>query len=180
METNVKNIEKPILLNQFVQTPREITEVLMRFEKFDGDVLEPCCGMGAISEVVKQTNHVISCDKNDYGYGVTGVDLFGIRDKYDNIITNPPFIQQSKVKRHLLKITKRKLALLWYLKNLGNEVETKQSQHLKSVYVFNQKINWVETKLGWKFAWYVWDKEYEGDIIIKKIDLPKAQTKLFI
>ena len=70
-----------------------------------------------------------------------------------------------------MDITTKKLALLWYVKNLGNEIETKSSKHLKAVYVFNQRIEWVETKLGWKFAWYVWDKDYEGDIIVKRINL---------
>jgi len=70
----------------------------------------------------------------------------------------------------LLAITKKKLCLLWYVKNLGNEIETKTSKNLKCVYIFNKKIEWVETKLGWLFGWYVWEKGYEGDIIIKRID----------
>ena len=71
----------------------------------------------------------------------------------------------------ILNITKNKLALLWYVKNLGNEIETKTSKNLKAVYVFNKRIDWVETKLGWLFAWYVWDKNYIGDTIIKRIDI---------
>ena len=162
---------KPIFKNQFVQTPSKITEVLMSYEKFEGNILEPCCGMGAISEVLKRTNTVIESDLNQYDYNAPQVDLFTILERYDNTITNPPFIQQQAVKRHLMDITTKKLALLWYVKNLGNEIETKSSKHLKAVYVFNQRIEWVETKLGWKFAWYVWDKDYEGDIIIKRINL---------
>ena len=113
---------------------------------------------------------VKSTDKYDYGYGEKK-DLFEINEKFDNIITNPPFTQQQKVKKHLLSLTRKKLALLWYVKNLGNEIETKTSKGLKSVYVFNKKINWVETKLGWLFAWYIWEKDYDGDISIKRINL---------
>ena len=36
--------------------------------------------------------------------------------------------------------------------------------------VFNQKIDWVETKLGWLFAWYVWEKGYEGSVTIHRIE----------
>ena len=157
------------MLNDFVQTPKEITEALLRYEKFDGDILEPCAGKGAISEVLKKTNKVIAKDKIDYGYCEVK-DLFSEVDSYDNIITNPPFTQQQLVKKHLLQRTNKKLALLWYVKNLGNEIETKTSKNLKAVYVFNRKINWVETKLGWLFAWYVWEKGYEGDVIVKRID----------
>ncbi len=163
--------EKPIFKNQFVQTPTIITEALLSYEKFEGNILEPCCGNGAISNILQKTNTVISSDLNLYDFGAPQIDLLSITEQYDNIVTNPPFISQQVVKKHLLTITKKKLALLWYVKNLGNEIETKSSQHLKAVYVFNKKIDWVETKLGWKFAWYVWDKEYEGDILIKKIDL---------
>ena len=156
--------------NDFIKTPTLITEVLLKYEKFDGEILEPCCGDGAISKVLENSGHkVVSTDKFQYGFGEKR-DLFEITEQYDNIITNPPFTQQQLVKKHLLPLAKKKLALLWYVKNLGNEVETKTSKHLKCVYVFNKRIEWVETKLGWLFGWYVWDKSHEGDIIIKRID----------
>lgn len=156
--------------NDFVRTPILVTEALLKYEKFDGDILEPCCGDGAISEVLKQNNYKVkSSDKIDYGYGQVK-NLFDIFDEYDNIITNPPFTQQQLVKKHLLQMVKKKLVLLWYVKNLGNEVETKTSKYLKNVYVFNKRIEWVETKLGWLFAWYVWEKGYNGDVTIKRID----------
>ena len=165
--------------NDFVQTPKEITEALLREEKFIGNILEPCCGKGAISKVlIKNGCNVISTDKFEYGYGEKK-DLFDIREEYDNVITNPPFTQQQKVKKHLLSITKHKIALLWYVKNLGNEIEAKSSTNLKAVYVFNDKVNWVETKLGWLFAWYVWENGWTGDVTIKRISIETNQTNLF-
>jgi len=163
--------------NDFVKTPPEITKELLKYEKFEGEILEPCCGDGAISKVLKDNGYkVISSDKFDYGYGEVK-DLFQILKPYDNIITNPPFTQQQIVKKHLLSITKRKLALLWYVKNLGNEIETKTSANLKNIYVFNQKIDWKETKLGWLFAWYVWEKGYKGEITIKRINKNSVNKK---
>lgn len=155
--------------NDFVRTPKDITEALLKYEKFDGVILEPCCGDGAISKVLEKKYKVNSYDKFDYGFGKQK-DLFEITEQYDNIITNPPFTQQQLVKKHLLNLTKKKLALLWYVKNLGNEIETKTSKNLKTVYVFNKRIEWIEVKLGWLFAWYVWEKGYDGDVIIKRID----------
>ena len=155
----------------FVRTPKIVIEALLKYEQFDGEILEPCCGDGVISESLKEKRYkVISSDLIDRGYGEVK-DLLTITGIHDNIITNPPFTQQQVVKKHLLSLTKKKLALLWYVKNLGNEIETKTSKHLKTVYVFNQKIPWVEVKLGWLFAWYIWDKDYEGDVTIKRIDL---------
>lgn len=158
-----------MIKNDFVRTPKEITEALLKYETFEGSILEPCCGDGAISKVLATKYNVISYDKFEYGFGKQK-DLFDISEQYDNIITNPPFTQQQLVKKHLLSITKNKLALLWYVKNIGNEIETKTSQNLKTVYVFNKRIDWVETKLGWLFGWYIWQKGYIGDITIKRID----------
>ena len=164
--------------NDFVQTPKEITEALTLLESFEGKILEPCCGKGAISEVLKSKGYeVISSDKFSYGYGKQE-DLFEVTEEFDNIITNPPFTQQQKVKKHLLSIAKKKVALLWYVKNLGNEIETKTSKNLKTVYVFNKRIDWVETKLGWLFAWYVWEKGYTGSVEIKRIGDNSTQQRL--
>jgi hypothetical protein len=168
-----------MIKNDFVQTPKEIIDALLKLEKFEGSILEPCCGKGAISEVLKSEGYeVISSDKFSYGYGEEK-DLFEVEEEFDNIITNPPFTQQQKVKKHLLNLAKKKVCLLWYVKNLGNEIETKTSKNLKCVYVFNKRIDWVETKLGWLFAWYVWEKGYEGDVTIKRIDWgqPIAQSQ---
>ena len=156
--------------NDFVKTPTEVTRALLKYERLEGSILEPCCGDGAISQVLRRNGYKVrSSDKFSYGYGGTK-DLFNINRKYDTIITNPPFTQQQLVKKHLLLLTKKKLILLWYVKNLGNEVETKTSKFLKRVYVFNRRIEWVEVSLGWLFAWYVWEIGYKGNIIIKRID----------
>lgn len=137
----------------FIRTPSLVTKALLKYEEFDGNILEPCCGDGAISKVLKKHGYkVYSFDKFPYGYGRVK-DLFSISKQYDNIITNPPFSQQQLVKKHLLPLTKKKLALLWYVKNLGNEIETKTSKNLKTIYVFNEKIEWVEVNLGWLFGW---------------------------
>jgi hypothetical protein len=160
----MKNIE-----NDFVRTPTAVVEALLKYEKFLGDILEPCCGDGAISKVLEKQYKVKSSDKFNYGFGEQK-DLFEITELQENIITNPPFTQQQLVKKHLLSITGKKLALLWFVKNLGNEIETKTSKDLKCVYVLKKKIPFVEINFGWLFAWYVWEKGYEGDVIIKRID----------
>jgi 16S rRNA G1207 methylase RsmC len=158
------------VLNDFVRTPNEVTEALLKNEDFNGDILEPCCGDGKISEVLKKQGYtVLSSDKIDYGYGKVE-DLFEIKDDCENIITNPPFTQQQAVKKHLLGIVNKKLCLLWFVKNLGNEIEAKSSKNLKLVYVLNRKIPFKEINFGWLFAWYVWEKGYDGDVIIKRIN----------
>lgn len=155
--------------NGFVQTPSYVTNELLNNEVFEGNILEPCCGKGAISEEFRKKGYnITSSDLIDYGYGEIK-DLFQITDNYDNIVTNPPFALKIDMIEHLLRLTNKKLVLLWYTKNIGNLIESKRSIGLKNIYVFKKRIEWKETKIGWLFAWYVWEKGYEGDVKIRYI-----------
>jgi len=161
-----------MIKNDFVQTPKYITEALLQVESFEGCILEPCCGAGAISTVLQAKGYqVTSSDKNDYGFGVQR-DLFTITEPVENVITNPPFTSalQVAICKHLLTVYTKKMALLWYVKNIGNVIEGKTRKELKAVWVYAERIDWVETKLGWLFAWYIWEKGYEGDVSIRRIE----------
>lgn len=80
----------------FYPTPFDCTVALMNFLKIKEclKILEPCCGCGSISEVLKSYRHnVDSYDLQlNLGYGIGGVDyLKNDFLGYDAIITNPPF-----------------------------------------------------------------------------------------
>lgn len=155
--------------DDFVRTPKYITEALLERESFEGGILEPCCGDGAISKLLLGEGYqVTSFDKEDRGFGIQR-DLFDITEQYENIITNPPFTQQVAICKHLLSIYTKKMALLWYVKNIGNVIEGKTGKGLKTVWVYPERVEWAETKLGWLFAWYIWENGYEGDVTIRKV-----------
>ena len=62
--------------NDFYETPIEATSALLAVESFDGDIWEPACGDGAMSEVIKSYGHdVISTELRESGYGKGGVDF---------------------------------------------------------------------------------------------------------
>lgn len=76
--------------------------------RFDGNIHDPCCGMGTIPCVAKAM-----------GVGATGADLidrmnskYGVRDFLtdnivrSNIVTNPPFRQAEAVIRHGLEVVR--------------------------------------------------------------------------
>jgi hypothetical protein len=161
-----------MIKNDFVQTPKYITEALLQVESFEGNILEPCCGAGAISTVLQSKGYqVTSSDKNEYGFGIQR-DLFTITEPVENVITNPPFTSalQVAICKHLLSVYTKKMALLWYVKNIGNVIEGKTRKELKTIWIYPERIDWVETKLGWLFAWYIWEKGYEGDVTIRRIE----------
>ena len=79
--------------NDYYATPPESTLKLLEVEEFKGNVLEPCCGEGHISEVLKEKGFEVSSnDLVNRGYGEDHKDFLreGFRT-YDNIITNPPY-----------------------------------------------------------------------------------------
>src|SRR3546814_10769679 len=80
--------------NDFYATPSWVTEALLQHVQLRGPVWEPCCGTGAISEVIAgKGQSVVSTDIDDYGYGTPGVDFFACRTMPAgclSIVTNPP------------------------------------------------------------------------------------------
>ena len=62
--------------NDYYATPPESTLKLLEVEEFKGNVLEPCCGEGHISEVLKKKGfEVHSNDLINRGYGEDNKDF---------------------------------------------------------------------------------------------------------
>lgn len=168
--------------NDYYQTPYSMTKQLLEVENFEGSILEPSCGAGAIVKILRDHgNPVDYCDLNNE-FSLTGVfknfkdfinDDF---EKYDNIITNPPF---SLAKEFILKakqIANNKIAMLLPLNYLHgvsryNEIYKDAAFPLKTVYVFCRYGLLEDTvredgtyKAGMMvYAWYIWDKSYKGE-----------------
>jgi hypothetical protein len=79
----------------FYATPAWVTESLLRHVRFRGPVWEPCCGDGAMAEVLARHGYdVVASDIADRGFGVAGVDFLacrGVPGGCRSIITNPPY-----------------------------------------------------------------------------------------
>jgi hypothetical protein len=79
----------------FYATPEWVTEALLRHVRLRGPIWEPCCGTGAISEVLSRQGYaVVSTDIADYGYGTPGIDVLACRSMPEtcrSLVTNPPY-----------------------------------------------------------------------------------------
>jgi hypothetical protein len=95
----------------YYATEPKATEWLCRLEQFDGRILEPACGEGHISEVLKAAGYeVASRDLVDRGYGEVA-DFLAIDNLAwnGNIVTNPPYkYAQQFVEKALSIIPERK------------------------------------------------------------------------
>ena len=158
--------------HDFYATPEIATLSLLDKEKFTGNIWKCACGDGAISKVLKNKNYkVYSSDLINRGYGDETIDFLNTNKKFDNIITNPPFSLSQKFVEHGLKSINNKLAILNKLSFLEG-IKRKPfflNTPLKSVYVFSFRIPYLKgginaTKRGsvMAFAWFIWEKDYNG------------------
>lgn len=162
--------------NDFYETPKEAVEELLKYEKFDGEIWECACGKNAIVNVLKEKQYeeIYYSDIIDRGVGADIIDFLQSDRKTKNIITNPPFKLATKFLRKAIELTENKIVLLLRIQFLeGKERYEIFKQHPPSkVYVFVNRVNPLidgkpYSQSAMCLAWFVWDKSYNGDTIIK-------------
>jgi len=163
---------------EFYPTPKWVTLSLLENEPFNGTILEPACGSGAISKVLLSKGYdVISCDVNDFGFGIAGINFLKDSRTADNIITNPPFsIADWFVTSALKKAPKVAMLLrLAFLESQARYNEIFSITPPARVLVFSKRITmYPEGKITggsgtMAFAWFIWDAAYKGETILKWI-----------
>ena len=171
--------------NDYYATPPETTQSLLNVLELNGSILEPACGEGHISEVLKNnypSSEIVSTDLIDRGYGRGGINF--LEHTYDrtftNVITNPPFKYMREFVEKALEISDEKVMMfgkIQFLEGKGRK-EFLMNSPLKYVYVFSERQNPLrngesvdENGKKWSstmcFAWYVWEKGYQGEPIVR-------------
>jgi len=155
--------------SDFYGTPEKCTEDLLERETFDGPIWECACGEGAISKVLIKHNYkVYSSDIEDRGYGTSGIDFLTQTKPVANIFTNPPFKLGTDFVIHALSLAQKKVVIfnkLTFLEGIKRKSIFEQG-HLKNIYVYSKRVNLKKNqKLTggmMAFAWFVFDKTYQG------------------
>ena len=145
-----------------------------RVETFNHFVLEPFCGIGSISEVLKKHGYEVeSYDIVDRGYGKIG-DFFEVtfeKNLYD-IVTNPPYTTNlAAIISRCISLCCNKVALLLplrYLSGLERFKSIYQIHPPARVYVYMERICIARNADFEKYndpganreiyAWYIWEK----------------------
>jgi hypothetical protein len=177
--------------NDFYATDPETVKIFLNaFLKeniLKGNVLEPACGDGNISKTLEETGldiNITSTDLIDRGYGQGNIDFIthDYGKKFDTVITNPPFSLAKEFIEKGLEVSEKYVIMLCKIQLLEG-VKRKDmflNTPLKYVYVHTtRQATWKEGKpldpKGRKWAttmclaWFVWDKEYKGEPIIRWI-----------
>lgn len=180
--------------DDFYRTPDQATLSLLSMENFTGPIWEPACGDGAISKILVANNYeVCSTDLYDRGYGESGCNFFHFIDatKYKHcksIITNPPYQVKDKEKNFTFRVEDwvsksfqfdniQKVALLLKTTALAGQRRSNifQKNGLKSMLQFRQRLKMgrqgeeSKTSCMIDFAWFVFERDYKNDPIIKWI-----------
>jgi hypothetical protein len=171
--------------NDFYATPPEATKAILDKEILKGSILEPACGQGHISKILKQyysNSEIISTDLIHRNYGQGGIDFltYDYDRKFDNIITNPPFALAQEFIERGLELANKKVIIFAKIQLLESDKRYKLFKKYppKYVYVFSKRINpWrngspVDEKGSpWNstmcFAWYVWEIGCKDEPIIR-------------
>ena len=167
----------------FYETPKWATEKALKAMIADGiistedDISEPCSGAGAIVDVLQEYGLKVTASDiqtADYIKGSKGIDVYQMPDNVCSVVfTNPPYDRMTKdnMLQEFLRISQRKVILLlniFYLSSKERK-EMLESSHLRHIYIHSDRVTmylYGEEKPkngGTKmFAWFVWDKEYNG------------------
>jgi len=181
----------------YYATPFESTENLMKKEKFTGNLwLEPCIGQGHIAKIILKYYPNIKLDGIDIikrnlifknpnlNFQQKDFLKFKTNNKYDNIITNPPYSIAQKFLEKSMELVKDEGKIALFLKIQFLEgIKRKQmfkKYPPKFIHVFSKRQTpmrngsafdangkkWNNTMC---FAWFVWEKGNEEFPIIKWI-----------
>lgn len=172
--------------NDFYATePRAVEKFLFALER-DGvqmscPIWEPACGQGHISEVLDAAGYEVrSTDLVDRGYGSVLNFLECNQLWQGTILTNPPFKLSSEFIRKALSLVGVGQRVIFFQRlnflESAKRFALFQEFPIRYVYVHASRVG---TAMGGDFekyhaksmayAWYVWEKGYQGDTIMRWI-----------
>lgn len=164
----------------YYATEPAAVEWLCKLETFNHKVLEPSCGAGHISEVLKAHGYEVdSRDIVNRGYG-TQADFLSIdNQEWDgDIITNPPYSFAQEFVEKALRIIPdgHKVAMflkITFLEGKKRKFLFRNTPPLR-VWVSSSRLkcamNGDFDAVGGSaacYAWFIWEKGYRGDTIVK-------------
>lgn len=172
----------------FYATQEKTVKSFLNVFDMKGSILEPACGMGHISKILEShypNSEIVSTDLFDRGYGEAGIDFLthDYNRTFDNVITNPPFKYAKEFVEKGLELSNDKVIMLLKVQFLESQSRKDflVNSPLKYIYVFSDRQSTLKDGLErnpltgkpWSttllLAWFVWEKDYTGEPIIRWI-----------
>lgn len=172
--------------NDYYATEPKAAELLCEVETFSPYIWECACGEGHLSEVLKAKGYrVFSTDLVNRGYGDRIVDFFDWKAPVTgDIITNPPYKYAREFVEHALELIGEGHKVAMFLKLTFLECKARRALFdtypPKRIYVASGRLlcakngDFEKMKAGGgsavAYAWFVWEKGYTGDTVVKWIN----------
>lgn len=171
--------------NDYYATEPKAAELLLEVEEFYPFIWECACGEGHLAEVFKAHGYYVdTSDIVDRGYGRICDFLSYSFPVVCDIITNPPYKYAKEFVEHALDIIPNgnKVAMFLKLQFLEGKARRKLFEKYppKTVYVASGRLlcakngEFEKMKAGGgsavAYAWFVWEKGYIGDTVVKWIN----------
>lgn len=174
----------------YATDPKAVTMLLSKYDIFGQEILEPCVGGGMIADTINSfyTNkrNITALDIIDRGYPNTIVQDFltwETNNKYDAIITNPPYSLAKEFIEKGLTLLNNNGQMAMFLKIQFLEGQKREELFNKYppkyVYVFrNRMATWnngqsLDPNTGKKWAttmchaWFIWEKDSKTEPVIR-------------
>ena len=174
--------------DHYATEPRAV-ELLLAEEKFAPTVWECACGEGHLSKALEKAGYyVISTDLVYRGFGYpASVDFLSNKAEGcfgGDIITNPPYKFALEFVKQAIRVIKNHCKVAMFLKLTFLEGQRRKSffksNPPKTIYVSSSRLLCAKNGEFEKmiagggsavaYAWYVWEKGYFGDPVIKWIN----------
>ena len=164
---HLKRVNKGEL--DFYPTPQWATRALLAHApiKLGGTCLEPACGIGTMAEPLKAAfDSVAARDIYDYGYGEKR-DFFASHDRFDWIITNPPYDMALAFADRMIRLANKGCAILvrtQFLEGADRCRKLFQACPPAWVLVYAERLNIHKGKIVRKpagmvsYSWILWHK----------------------
>lgn len=176
--------EKKRSENDFYATPPLATRKLLQLEEFSPTIYEPCCGMNHIANEFRKAGYVVETSDivDMIGDGSVEIkDFLKNETMYDmDIVTNPPYKHAKEFVEKCLESVSNGHKVAMFLKLSFLEGKARKSMFAKyppkTIYVSSERLGCSETGefnedgntgSAIAYAWYIWEKGYVGDTILK-------------
>ncbi len=172
-------------INDYYATDPKAARLLMEVEKFSPAIWECACGEGHLAKEFEKAGYkVFASDIVNRGYGSQAdfLQSFTPPTMDCDIITNPPYSKAQEFVEHALSILKENRKVAMFLKI--QFLESKARRILfdkfppKTIYVSSSRLKCAMNGDFEKYAkstaicyaWFVWQKGYKGDTVVKWIN----------
>ena len=170
------------------ETPEFFIKELLKYEQFDNNILEPCCGNGRISKTLIDNNYnVRSCDIVKRSYECEERDFLDnfnpIESSIYDIVTNPPYSLMNKFIYQATLIAKNKFAFVGRIQLLESTSrynliykEGCNGFRLKKILVSTKRLQFITEDAKFRngspmcSCWFIFERNYSGDAIIKWVN----------